>query len=80
MRALDTLISKTMRPTDVPRDTEGGDAQGGDDEALLIPELIRLQDRVHLQDLDSVGLITPEVEATLSEPLRQRLGEVRASE
>jgi len=40
----------------------------------------RLKDRVHLQDLDSVGLITPEVEATLSEPLRQRLQEVRATE
>ena len=40
----------------------------------------RLKDRVHLQDLDSVGLITSEVEATLSEPLRQRLREVRATE
>jgi hypothetical protein len=40
----------------------------------------RLKDRVHLQDLDSVGLITPEVEATLSEPLHERLREVRATE
>ena len=40
----------------------------------------RLKDRVHIQDLDAVGLITPEVEAQLSEVLRARLGEVRASE
>jgi hypothetical protein len=40
----------------------------------------RLKDRVHIQDLDAVGLVTPEVEAQLSEALRQRLREVRASE
>jgi hypothetical protein len=40
----------------------------------------RLKDKVHIQDLDGVGLITPEIEAVLSEPLRQRLAEVRASE
>jgi hypothetical protein len=40
----------------------------------------RLKDRVHVQDLDAVGLITPEVEAQLSEPLRERLREVRAAE
>ena len=38
----------------------------------------RLKDRVHIQDLDAVGLITPEVEAQLSEPLLARLREVRA--
>lgn len=40
----------------------------------------RLKDKVHIQDLDSVGLITPEIESGLSEPLRQRLQEVRATE
>jgi hypothetical protein len=40
----------------------------------------RLKDRVHIQDMDGVGLITPEIEAGLPEPLRQRLAEVRASE
>ena len=40
----------------------------------------RLKDRVHIQDLDAVGLITPEVEAELPEVLRARLGEVRAAE
>jgi hypothetical protein len=40
----------------------------------------RLKDKVHIQDLDGVGLITPEVEMGLSEPLRLRLAEVRATE
>ena len=40
----------------------------------------RLKDKVHIQDLDSVGLITPEIEASLSEPLRERLREVRGAE
>jgi hypothetical protein len=40
----------------------------------------RLRDQVHIQDLDSVGLITPEIEASLSEALRERLAKVRASE
>jgi len=40
----------------------------------------RLKDQVHIQDMDSVGLITPEIEASLSQPLRFRLGQVRAAE
>lgn len=40
----------------------------------------RLKDKVHLKDLDSVGLITPEIEASLPESLRERLREVRAAE
>lgn len=40
----------------------------------------RLKDKLHLQDLDSVGLITPEIEAELSETLQTRLAEVRATE
>jgi hypothetical protein len=40
----------------------------------------RLKDKVHIQDLDSVGLITPEIEAGLSEAFRARLAEVRATE
>jgi hypothetical protein len=39
----------------------------------------RLKDRVHIQDLDSVGLITPDIEATLSAPLAARLAEIRAT-
>lgn len=40
----------------------------------------RLKDRVHIQDMDSVGLITPEIEAGLSETLCARLAEIRATE
>jgi hypothetical protein len=40
----------------------------------------RLKDRVHIQDLDGVGLIRPDIEARLPEVLRARLAEVRATE
>ena len=40
----------------------------------------RLKDRVHIQDLDGVGLITPDIEAQLSPLLKTRLAEVRATE
>jgi hypothetical protein len=40
----------------------------------------RLKDKVHIQDMDSVGLITPAIEGSLPEPLRERLKEVRAQE
>jgi hypothetical protein len=39
----------------------------------------RLKDKVHIQDLDGVHLITPEIEATLPDALRARLAEVRAT-
>jgi hypothetical protein len=38
----------------------------------------RLKDQVHIQDLDHAGLITPEIEQTLSVPLLARLKEVRS--
>jgi hypothetical protein len=40
----------------------------------------RIKDKTHIIDMDSVGLITPEIEAGLSEPLRDRLRRVRAEE
>jgi hypothetical protein len=40
----------------------------------------RLKDKVHIQDLDGVGLITPEIEAALPKILQERLAEVRATE
>lgn len=40
----------------------------------------RLKDRVHIQDLDAVGLIGPEIEAQLPDLLQNRLAEIRASE
>jgi hypothetical protein len=38
----------------------------------------RLKDEMHLKDLDEAGVITPEIEATLSPLHRQRLQQVRA--
>jgi hypothetical protein len=40
----------------------------------------RLKDQVHIKDLDEVGLITPEIEAELSDLLRERLAKTRATE
>jgi len=40
----------------------------------------RLIDKVHIIDMDGVGLITPEIENSLSEPLRRRLQLVREEE
>jgi hypothetical protein len=40
----------------------------------------RLKDRVHIQDLDGVGLIGLEIEAQLPKLLLDRLAEIRASE
>ena len=40
----------------------------------------RLKDQVHIQDMDSVGLITTEIEEQLSDTLRERLEQVRLSE
>jgi hypothetical protein len=52
-----------------------------------VPDLVRmkltsfrLKDKVHLLDMDSVGLITPGIEATLSNPLRNRLQQLREEE
>jgi hypothetical protein len=37
-------------------------------------------DRVHVRDMDPVGLVTAEVERTLPEILRDRLPEIRSAE
>jgi hypothetical protein len=39
----------------------------------------RMKDQLHLKDLDSAHLITPDIEASLPEALVRRLGEVRAA-
>jgi hypothetical protein len=61
----------------------------GDAGILLVAprELVRMKlisfrqrDKTHLIDMDSVGLITPEIEAGLSDALRERLEKVRAEE
>jgi len=38
----------------------------------------RLKDELHLKDLDDAGLITPEIQSTLSPIHKQRLQEMRA--
>jgi hypothetical protein len=40
----------------------------------------RIKDKTHIIDMDSVGLITPEIEAGLPEALGERLERVRAEE
>ena len=40
----------------------------------------RLKDQTHLKDLEAAGLITGEIEARLSDTLRQRLADVRSHE
>jgi hypothetical protein len=40
----------------------------------------RLKDKVHIQDMDSVGLITPGIERSLTDTMRERLRQVRAME
>jgi hypothetical protein len=40
----------------------------------------RQRDKTHIVDMDSVGLITPDIEAGLPEALSQRLNQVRAEE
>ena len=40
----------------------------------------RLRDRVHLKDMDAMGLITPQIDAQLPQALRERLRKVRAEE
>jgi len=39
----------------------------------------RMKDQLHLKDLDSAHLITPDIEASLPEALVRRLGQVRAA-
>lgn len=52
-----------------------------------VPDLVRmkltsfrLKDKTHIVDMDSVGLITPEIEAALPDAMRERLQRVRAEE
>lgn len=40
----------------------------------------RLRDKTHIIDMDSAGLITPEIEAGLPDVLRARLNQVRDEE
>jgi hypothetical protein len=83
------FVREKVRPDSVEAVPEFSPAVETREGVLLAPvaDLVRmkltshrLKDRVHIQDLDSVGLITPEIEAGLSPELRRRLAEVRAAE
>jgi len=83
------FAGERVRPSDlepVPRLSEPSVGEGG---ILLVApaELVRMKlisyrqrDKTHIIDMDSVGLITPEIEAGLPDVLRDRLEEVRAEE
>jgi hypothetical protein len=83
------MVKEKVRPgylEPVPDFSAAVEAQEG---VLLAPvrDLVRmklvsyrLKDRVHIQDLDRAGLITPETEAELTPELRLRLDEIRATE
>jgi hypothetical protein len=66
--------------SDPVRSTEGILLAPVADLVLMKLTSFRLKDKVHIQDMDGVGLITPEIEQGLPETLRQRLAEVRATE
>jgi hypothetical protein len=82
------FVKEKVRPeyvVSVPEFSSAGNLEG----LLVAPvaDLVRmkltsfrLKDRVHIQDMDGVGLITPEIESGLPEVLRERLAQVRATE
>jgi hypothetical protein len=82
------FAGEKVRPSDlepVPRFSEPTVSDG----ILLVSpaELVRMKlisfrqrDKTHIIDMDSVGLITPEIEAALPDVLRERLEKVRAEE
>lgn len=83
------FAGEKVRPTDlepVPTLADPGFDQEGvlvtSVASLLRMKLIsfRLRDKTHIVDMDSVGLITPEIEAGLPDALRDRLQQVRAEE
>jgi hypothetical protein len=83
------FAGERVRPTDlepVPALSE----PGVDDRGILVTSVasivrmklisFRQRDKTHIIDMDSVGLITPEIEAGLPDALRERLNQVRAEE
>jgi hypothetical protein len=82
------FIGERVRPTDIAA-VPGSEPIRASSGFLIAPvaDLLRmkltsfrLKDKVHIQDMDSVGLINAEIEASLPEALRERLREVRATE
>jgi len=61
--------------------------QGREVAVVPVADLVRMKlsanrdkDRVHIRSLDAAGLITPEIESGLPEPLRAKLQHVRETE
>jgi hypothetical protein len=80
------MAGERVRPTDVAPIPEFSPPVETSEGILLVPvaDLLRmkltsfsLKDKVHIQDMDGAGLITPKVEAGLSGELLARLAEVR---
>ena len=82
------IIGEKVRPADL--EPVPGSAPERTDRGIFfapVADLVRmklssfrLKDKVHIQDMDGVGLITPAIEAELPPLLRERLAEVRATE
>ncbi len=54
---------------------------------IPVADLVRMKlnsyrdiDRVHVRDMDSIGLVTPAIESALTPELRKRLDHIRATE
>ena len=85
--SISSWVKEKVRPEHVEPLPDFSTAVEAEEGVLLAPvqDLVRmklvsyrLQDRVHIQDLDRAGLITPEAE--LPPELRRRLDEIRATE
>jgi hypothetical protein len=83
------FAGEKVRPTDL-EPVPGFSDPGVDDQGILVTSVAsivrmklisyRQRDKTHIIDMDSVGLITPEIEAGLPDALRDRLQQVRAEE
>jgi hypothetical protein len=82
------MAGERVRPTDIAPIPEFSAPVRTSEGILIVPvaDLLRmkltsfrLKDKVHVQDMDGVGLITPEIEAVLTGELRERLAEARAA-
>jgi hypothetical protein len=74
------LLADAVPSSDPEKTTEGILVAPVADLVRMKLTSYRLKDRVHIQDLDSVGLISKEIEAELPPLLLERLAEIRASE
>lgn len=83
------FVGEKVRATDLAAIPEFSEPTKTVEGLLLapVPDLVRmkltsfrLKDKTHIIDMDSVGLITPEIEAGLPGAMRERLEQVRAEE